>query len=352
MPDEGLLDLARLAIHALLAAIAALATFLLAQRLIVSALYQRADRQRAALTPRLFNALEHPELIPTIRLSRSDRRIARGLLLRLAMDLRGEIADAAVTLYTHLGLLAADRRKLRAVRWAPRARAAARLGTLRAEAALPDLRVTLSDPDPHVRQIAVWAVGQMGDREALALLVPLLGDPDAAVAGRTEEILAERGREVEDLVLARAERPTARGGLAAIELLGLLRAGSAVPLLARLMENGDAEVRVKAVKAGAAIGDPRLLDSFHSHLSDAQWPVRCQAAKALSVLSSPSSLPYLETALRDPEWWVRFYAATALAELGSDGENALVAALDDPTPAVADMARYLLSRGVLVPVLP
>jgi HEAT repeat protein len=109
---------------------------------------------------------------------------------------------------------------------------------------------------------------------------------------------------------------------------------------------------VKSIKAAAAIGDPRFLETFHAGLEDPSWPVRCQAAKGLSLFGSPPSVPPLAKALRDRQWWVRFYAATALAEIGPAGEAALSAALQEPDPLVRDMARYLLERGRALPVLP
>jgi HEAT repeat protein len=118
------------------------------------------------------------------------------------------------------------------------------------------------------------------------------------------------------------------------------------------MSDLDPEVRVKSVKAAAAIGDPRFLDAFHAALEDSSWAVRCQAAKGLSLFGSPDSVPRLARALRDEKWWVRFYAATALAEGGPPGAEALSSALHDPDPSVRDMARYLLERGDMVPALP
>ena len=118
------------------------------------------------------------------------------------------------------------------------------------------------------------------------------------------------------------------------------------------MDDIDPEVRVKSVKAAAAIGDPRFLQSFSGGLDDSSWAVRCQAAKGLSLYGSPDTVPGLNRALRDRHWWVRFYAATALAEAGPFGAEALQAALQDPEPPVRDMARYLLERAQLIPALP
>src|SRR5215213_7956011 len=128
-----------------------------------------------------------------------------------------------------------------------------------------------------------------------------------------------------------------------------LRITTAAELLSSFTTDMDPEIRVKSVKAAAAIGDPRFLEIFHSRLEDPSWPVRCQAAKGLSAFGSSASIPPLAKALRDRQWWVRFYAAAALAEVGGAGEEALSEALSDPAPLVRDMARYLLERRQAVP---
>ena len=138
----------------------------------------------------------------------------------------------------------------------------------------------------------------------------------------------------------------------AIELIGLLRLGNGAELLLGLSTHPDPEVRVKSVKAAAAMGGPRFLAAFHSRLEDSSWPVRCQAAKGLSRFGSSESIPRLSKALRDQRWWVRFRAAGALATLGTVGKQALAEALTDQNGQVRDMARYLLERGELVPALP
>jgi HEAT repeat protein len=351
--DDLILELAKHGVGWLLAGVACLAGLLLAHGVFARFIERRADRHRAALLPVLLQALEEPDGDRHFAFSLADRAAARAILVHLAKDLKGEEADGVVALYDRLGLLEEDRRAVRSWRWNSRARAISRLGSLRARLALPDLLEALDDRELQVRLIAVWAVGQAGDREGLSRLVTLLGDPTVAVAIRAEEVLAERGREVEDLILAAAGRPSnAAAQLTAIQLLGWLRVTAAVPLLLELMEAPEMEVRVKAVKASAAIGDPRFVESLHTRLRDEHWEVRCQAAKALSSLGGPSSLPHLWRAMQDPQWWVRLYAGTALAEQGRAGDAALQMAATDADSSVRDMAHYLLSRGALVPALP
>jgi HEAT repeat protein len=339
----------------LAATVILLALFLILERSAAAISQFHTERREPALTRLVYRALQSTSGPPTEfrHLSRFDRRLVRSILLGLALDLRGETGDAIAGLYRHLGFLRTDLGRLKAWRASRRANAAADLGLIHFADAVPALGRALNDPDLRVRQAAVWAVGQVGSPEALSGLVYLLGDSSMAVRHRVQEVLAERGREVVGPMLSYAENTSSRSGrLAAIELFGWLRITTASDLLLVSMSDLDAEVRVKSVKAAAAIGDPLFLDAFHAALEDSSWAVRCQAAKGLSLFGSPASVPRLARALRDPQWWVRFYAATALAEGGPAGAEALSGALHDPDISVSDMARYLLERGEMIPALP
>jgi HEAT repeat protein len=340
---------------ALVGAVVLLGFFLLLERTMAAMGHRRTNKREPALTRLLYRSLQGtaPAMGDFRKLGRFDRQLMRSILLGLAQDLRGDTSEAIATLYRELGFLKKDLKLLRSWRATTRARAAADLGVIHSPHAIPELVRALQDPDVRVRQVVVWAVGQVGGPPALNGIVRLLGDPSLAVAHRAQEVLAQRGREVVDAIVAYAETTSNRAGrLATIELIGWLRITTASQLLVGFMSDMDAEVRVKSVKAAAAIGDPRFLEIFHARLEDPSWPVRCQAAKGLSLFGSPESVPWLRAALRDQQWWVRFYAATALAEVGPAGEEALTAALNDPEPPVRDMARYLMERGEMVPALP
>jgi hypothetical protein len=349
------LEALRTGVLALAAAVILLALFLLLERSLTRIARIRTSRREPALTHLVHRVVQNPSSIPADfrRLGRFDRKLVRLILLGLALDLRGETGDAIAMLYRQLGFLKTDLARLNSWRAVSRASAAADLGLIHFADAVPALLHALADADVRVRQAAVWAVGQVGSPAALTSLVRLLGDPSLTVAHRVQEVLAERGREVIETVINYAESTASRGGrLAAIELIGWLRITAGTHLLLGFITDLDPEVRVKTVKAAAAIGDPRFLEIFHAGLEDSSWPVRCQAAKGLSLIGSSESVSPLTIALRDQHWWVRFYAATALAELGLAGEEALTSALLDPRPEVHDMARYLLERGDVVPALP
>lgn len=340
---------------ALAGAVILLALVLLIQRSAVALAGSRTSRRQPTLSHLLFQAIQASPVDASDfrRLGRFDRNLVRAILLGLALDLRGDTGEAIATLYRDLGYLKKDLARLTSWRPTRRANAAADLGLIQSGEAIPALVRALQDSDVRVRQAAVWAIGQVGTPASLAGLVPLLGDRSLVVAHRVQEVLAERGREIADSILRYAESTSSRSGrLAAVELIGWLRITTGADLLLSGMSDLDPEIRVKSVKAAAAVGDPRFLETFHSRLDDVRWEVRCQAAKGLSLFGGAASVPRLAAALRDRHWWVRFYAATALAEVGPAGEEALSSALHDPEPSVQEMARYLLERGGAVPALP
>ena len=343
------------AVLGLAAAVAMLALFLLLERTLAALARARTARREPVLTKVIYDAIQSTRVdvrrLP--RLGRFDRRLVRSILLGLALDLRGDTADAITELYRQLGFLRRDLVHMKSWRASSRASAAADLGLTRAPEATAALRIALDDRDVRVRQAAVWAVGQVGNPASLSGVVRLLGDRNRPGAHGAPAVRAAPRREVADAILMYAESTSNRAGrLAAIELIGWLRLTTGASLLHVFITNLDAEIRVKSVKAAAAIGDPSFLEPFHLRLDDPSWPVRCQAAKGLSLFGSAESVGRLTAALRDPQWWVRFYSAIALAEVGPPGIEALTAALEDPQPAVRDMARYLLERRDAVPALP
>jgi HEAT repeat protein len=337
------------------ALIALLFLLLLVQRGIASLVAAHVRRREAALRPVLFEALEDPAAATRLRgaLRRLDRPVLRTMLLQLALDLRGHEARALADLYRAVGLLAVELRGLGSWRVRRRAAAAANLATLRMPRIQRRLLRALDDPDRRVRIALIRALGEIGDRRALTTLIDRLGERSPTVVRQVEQVLVERGSEVVAEIVAYAQTtPKLRGRRAAVEVLGLLRAPLAAELLLDLVRHPDRELRIRAVKAAAAIGDPRFLGAFHALMADPVWAVRCQAARGLGTLASPTSVPLLRAALGDDHWWVRFYAAVALAELGAAGHAALQAAVGDPEPAVRAMARYLVARGRLLPALP
>jgi HEAT repeat protein len=122
--------------------------------------------------------------------------------------------------------------------------------------------------------------------------------------------------------------------------LGLLVAaivaasGHAVPIepLREALTNPDATVRAAAVRALAVHKEPAARDALEFALADEDANVQAAAAEALGQLGAGQDM--LEQSLRAAEPRVRQAAARALAGKGAHARGLLVAALDDPDPAV------------------
>ena len=255
------------------ALVVVLFALLLVQRGVASLINAHVRRREAALSPLLLRALEAPEALPALRraLGPFDRLVLRRMLLQLALDLRGDESRAIADLYRTLGLLDAELQALGAWRARRRAAAAANLATLRMPRIQRQLVRALDDPDRTVRIALIRAIGEVGDRPALVALIRRLGDRSLTVVRQVEQVLIERGREVVPEIVAYAESTRRlRGRRAAVEVLGLLRTPLAADLLLGLVRHPDRELRVRAVKAAAAIGDPRFLPAFHELVTDGE----------------------------------------------------------------------------------
>jgi hypothetical protein len=103
----------RNAVLALGGAVLLLAIFLLLERSLALLVRTRAARREPALTRAIYDALQSSPVRarPFPRLSRFDRKLVRSILLDLALDLRGETAEAIAHLYRQLGFLRRDLRR-------------------------------------------------------------------------------------------------------------------------------------------------------------------------------------------------------------------------------------------------
>ena len=257
-------------------------------------------RREAALTPLIHHALSDPARVLALRLGlrRGDGRIVREILLHLALDLRGEEAARIARLFRDLGLLDVETARLRSRLLRRRVAAAATLGILRVPGTFGALLPALADRHPQARIAAVRALGDLGTREALGAFIPILGDPNITVARQAQDILAERGQKVAREIRAYLRSPAAnrRGRLAAVELLGWHKAPEAARQLLELIADADPEMRVKAVKAAALIGDPRFLEAFHGLTSippgrSAATPPAASGSSAAPIRGVPPAAP-------------------------------------------------------------
>ena len=164
--------------------------------------------------------------------------------------------EAAALALGRFGAPAAERLAAILVEGAPDARwwAARALAEVGQGGAVPLLVGVLSDPDPDVRACAALALGRIGDGSAAPALAAHLTDDSAFVASVVADALSMIG---EPAVEALAEQLTAESPhvrLLAVRALGRIRSQSAIGPLFGVLEDSSYLVRHYAYEALEAMG--------------------------------------------------------------------------------------------------
>ena len=231
------------------------------------------------------------------------------------------------------------------------------------EAVLP-LTVTLtSDRDESVRKEAAWSLWKLGDERAhRSLIKALVGDPSIGVRARSARALGFMG--VKDalpvmldlLRLGRHVSAKLRAAIAAS--LGYLADEEAISALLATSYDADTEVRCEAVRSLGRylVGFPvevnelafKRLRSALQPRSESQAVIRRAAIMGLRLSPLECAGVVVAKALwHDPDPETREVAADALVLWNSrDVESSLVAALSDDYLSVRKAAARSLSRFV------
>lgn len=218
------------------------------------------------------------------------------------------------------------------------------------ESAVPDLLARLTHPNPEVRLRALGKLSLLpGDPDVPVLLRDLLADPDRRVALVVATGLLQRGDRagvpVLDRVLAEGEEPER---LAAVE--ALIKAGQRQDVDRLLSRVADPAVAVRAAAAagalqlGGAEALPRVAALMGPGSADEVRLAIVRGALALEGPIGPGLLELLITASADKNDEVRLEAVTALAKDGvrdPRAYRALGALLGD---SVREIARTAAAR--------
>lgn len=178
----------------------------------------------------------------------------------------------------------------------------ARIGDRRGGAVLEGL---LGDPDPSVRRVAAFALGELGETtypQGARALLGAVHDADLETGRLAVEALAKIGVSLEDLIPRLSQAPSDE-------------------ILARLMPSLY-RFRGPAVLRWSAQGREST-DST----------VRAMAAYGIARNAQPEAAPALRELLGDPDSWVRGWGARGLGQVGERADlDRLRPLLDDAEP--------------------
>lgn len=216
---------------------------------------------------------------------------------------------------------------------------------------VPALERALGDPEPSVRSAAAYAMGVFFLKTDI--VVPALSrhydDEDESVRGAIASSLSRMGAPAVPTLMVAIEQGDLSHRLLSTRALGAMGNGAkaAVRLLADLLRDPVADVRVAAASALGHIGRDRdwpaglTFDDELKNLIPYRRPLtgsaRAEYAPILHQLMLDRVVPPLIDALVDREASVRSAAASALGRMRDEAATAteaLIKVLEDPDPAV------------------
>jgi hypothetical protein len=327
--------------------------------------YQRhhRERRRATLVEPLRQVLVRLVTDPTgddpceehVQLMASPVRTWRALeptVLDMLRKVRGESRERLVALVVAQGTVARMRQRTHQPGAVGRAHAAELLGLLRRPEALDDLVRLLRDRDPEVRLVAARALGELGDPVAAPALLGTLVSVRPVPLRVVARSLARLGPRIGTTLVEGLRSPDAIVRSVCAEISGLLGVTAAQSaLLTVAQQDGDEDVRIRAVRALGRVGLPSALPVLvRATDSDQPSPLRAVAAGALGELGGTGPVEFLEVLLGDPDHRVSTNAGRAMTRIGAGGVVRLRQIAEKPGDA-GDCARealaiHALSRGL------
>lgn len=213
----------------------------------------------------------------------------------------------------------------------------------------------LTDRDSSVRMAAAAALERSETAEGADTLIDALQAralPDPRVIERLAHPWAVATCRARLRQIDATSAGTARAALA--RALGLVGDSSAIPELLWLLERGNGEEAIQAMRALAACSPAGTVDqqeviseAARARLGAEDPTLVLVAVGALEVTADPSDVERLAALATHPDWHVRRAVAHALPRFGARGIDALRLLAHGPDRFAADRAREVLALSGL-----
>lgn len=253
------------------------------------------------------------------------RRVLQYVIVHRSFGETGEKLGTIAGAYEALGFVDGDLRRLKSPFWWVRAEAARCLGQMKTDRAKQELLLKLKDSVTEVRLVSAWALGRIGEADAIQPILDSLVKASKLAGMRLSSTVFELGEKAVGPLIDSLRHNAPAVKILALHLLGELKDKKAVPhIILKAGPKENLEVRLAAYKALGTIAAVSSADFLVKSLDDLSWQVRAQAARGLGVIGSDDAVPRLCGALGDPKWWVRRNSGEALIKTGKKGKAALL----------------------------
>jgi len=253
-------------------------------------------------------------------------------LLRALEDPDGYVRNGAAIALGKIGNRDATQPLIRALQWRDdrvyeddedqeaRMSAATALGQLHNDAACPVLLAELervASTDSMLASYIVDALSEIGNPVAIPLIVRAISSGDFELQKIASCALAKLGTEGFEILLRIAADRRQQGRQYVVSVLGTNKFESAMPVLLKILQDGDEDrfVRYAAARAAGRIGkSPETLPTLLAMLEAPEEEVRMGALSGLGALRDSRAYSAIVAQLDNER--LRYTAITALGELG------------------------------------
>jgi len=198
--------------------------------------------------------------------------------------------------------------------WRPRYARAERMVRL-GDAGIDGLLNLLRDPDPQVRQVAMWFLRANPAPRAVPHLEAALSDPVSEIRGAAIQALLAADSARVPVLLPLLGDSVAGVRTSALRALAMLGAAEILPHSVALLRDSSTWVRVSTIESLGALGSAEAIQLLLPQLADTSARVRRATVTALTNIGSPAAREALQAAVDDDDWEVRLYAAEGLKRL-------------------------------------
>ncbi|KAB8335737.1 NACHT domain-containing protein [Scytonema tolypothrichoides VB-61278] len=208
------------------------------------------------------------------------------------------------------------------------------------------LQEALNHSDLWVRSSAAFALGKIGNSQAVDGLIAALNDSDSFVRSKAAQALGEIGnfQAVNALIAASNDSDSYVRWNAAYALCKI-GSSQVVDDLITVLNRSDSDVKWKVVEALCKIGSSQVVDDLITALNHSDSDVRRKAAYTLGKSDSSQAVDALIAALNHSDSDVGWKVAEALGKIdNSQAVDALIAALNHSNSEVRRYAVYVLGK--------
>lgn len=216
------------------------------------------------------------------------------------------------------------------------------------EEAIAPLAKLLQHPDAELRWFAARILGEIDHPQTIALLVELLGTPEAEIQAIASSSLAKSGKKNIPILIEKLADPATR--FMAVQALSQIHSEDTIAPLLEVVEDENVMVRTTAIAALHSYPAPEIIPVFIKGLLDVAVSVRRESVIGLGLIASRSLAQFdwyelnaqelvdiLSPCLADPYPEVAQQVAIALRRVGTEA-------------AVTSLGEFMIKDSVDLPI--